>query len=150
MPSRPEQTPRSLTIPEIRQYVAAYGNAAKRAVKEANFDGVELHGANGYLLEQFLQDVSNKRTDEYGGSIEGRCRFVLEVLAAVVKEVGEERVAIRLSPWGTVLGESMHARRCSEMLTSPRYGNARTQTYIHVPRHPHQGTVSSLCLYPRH
>ncbi|KDQ28748.1 hypothetical protein PLEOSDRAFT_1038318 [Pleurotus ostreatus PC15] len=107
MPSRPELTPRALTIPEIRQYVAAYGNAAKRAVNEAKFDGVELHGANGYLLEQFLQDVSNKRTDEYGGSIEGRCRFVLEVLAAVVKEVGEERVAIRLSPWGTVLDMGM-------------------------------------------
>ncbi len=135
MPSRPEPAPRALTIAEINQYVAAYANAARRAVKEANFDGVELHGANGYLLDQFLQDVSNKRTDEYGGSVEGRCRFVLEVIDAVVNEVGEERVAIRLSPWGTFLGELPHAPDCSEMLTSPRHGNGRSQTYIHVPRH---------------
>jgi 12-oxophytodienoic acid reductase len=65
----------------------------------AGFDGVEIHGANGYLIEQFLKDSSNDRTDEYGGSLENRCRFALEVVDAVVKEVGGDRVGIRLSPF---------------------------------------------------
>ena len=71
----------------------------------AGFDGVELHGANGYLIDQFLQDVSNRRTDEYGGSIENRSRFALEVIEAVSKAIGQERTAIRLSPWNDVHGE---------------------------------------------
>lgn len=61
--------------------------------------GVEIHGANGYIIDQFLQDVANNRTDEYGGSVANRSRFGLEVVDAVVKAVGEERTAIRLSPW---------------------------------------------------
>ena len=61
--------------------------------------GVEIHGANGYIVDQFLQDVANNRTDEYGGSVANRSRFPLEVIDAVTKAVGEERTAIRLSPW---------------------------------------------------
>ncbi|EGN94613.1 hypothetical protein SERLA73DRAFT_188595 [Serpula lacrymans var. lacrymans S7.3] len=91
--------PRSLTIPEIKEYVQAYATAASNAVHKAGFDGVEIHGANGYLIDQFLQDVSNKRTDEYGGSIENRSRFALEVVDAVVNAVGPQKTAIRLSPW---------------------------------------------------
>lgn len=78
-----------------------YAHAADNAVNKAGFDGVEIHGANGYLLDQFFQDVSNKRTDEYGGSLEGRLRFGMEVVQAVTKAVGQEKVGIRLSPWGT-------------------------------------------------
>ncbi|EPS98169.1 NADH flavin oxidoreductase/NADH oxidase [Fomitopsis schrenkii] len=95
------RTPRPLTIQEIKEYFDAYANAARNAVR-AGFDGVELHGANGYLIDQFLQDVSNHRTDAYGGSIENRARFALEVIEVIAKAIGPERTAIRLSPWGDV------------------------------------------------
>ena len=65
----------------------------------AGFDGVEIHNANGYLLDQFIQDVSNNRTDEYGGSIENRARFALEIIEACVKAIGASKVGIRFSPW---------------------------------------------------
>jgi len=76
-------------------------------VHKAGFDGVEIHGANGYLIQQFLEDVSNKRTDEYGGSPENRSRFALEVVDAVVKAVGASKTSFRLSPWGTYLDMRM-------------------------------------------
>ncbi|KAJ3546905.1 hypothetical protein NM688_g5465 [Phlebia brevispora] len=91
--------PRPLTIPEIQEYVQLYATAAYNAVYRAGFDGVEVHGANGCLVDQFLQDVSNKRTDEYGGTVENRSRFALEVVDAVVKKIGAEKTAIQLSPW---------------------------------------------------
>ncbi|KAI0779336.1 NADH:flavin oxidoreductase/NADH oxidase [Fomes fomentarius] len=94
-----DDVPRELTIAEIKQYAEWFGKAASNAVHGAGFDGVEIHGANGYLVDGFLQDVSNKRTDEYGGSIENRARFALEVVDATVKAVGEKKSAIRLSPW---------------------------------------------------
>lgn len=90
--------PRRLTKEEIPQIVDDFRKAARNAI-EAGFDGVEIHGANGYIIEQFLKDSANDRTDEYGGSIENRCRFALEVVDAVVKEVGGHRVGIRLSPF---------------------------------------------------
>ncbi|KAK7036560.1 hypothetical protein VNI00_011493 [Paramarasmius palmivorus] len=93
--------PRPLTIDEIHEFIRYYATAADNAVNKAGFDGVEIHGANGYLIDQFLQDVSNKRTDEYGGNIEKRARFALEVVDAVTKVVGEKRTGLRLSPWGT-------------------------------------------------
>ena len=96
--------PRPLTNAEVKEYVGLYAKAAANAVHGAGFDGVEIHGANGYLIDQFLQDVSNKRTDEYGGSIENRARFALEVVEAVAKEIGEKKTGIRLSPWGRFNG----------------------------------------------
>ncbi|THU76784.1 FMN-linked oxidoreductase [Dendrothele bispora CBS 962.96] len=96
--------PRPLTIPEIKEYIALYAQAASNAVHKAGFDGVEIHGASGYLIDQFLQDVSNKRTDEYGGSVENRTRFALEVVDAVVKAVEPRKTAIRISPWNTFQG----------------------------------------------
>ncbi|KAI0296960.1 putative NADPH2 dehydrogenase chain OYE2 [Multifurca ochricompacta] len=90
--------PRELTVSEINEYTQLYAKAASNAI-EAGFDGVEIHSANGYLLDQFLQDVTNHRTDNYGGSVENRLRFPLAVVDAVVKAVGAERTAIRLSPW---------------------------------------------------
>ncbi|KAJ7642833.1 putative NADPH2 dehydrogenase chain OYE2 [Mycena rosella] len=93
--------PRALSVAEIEGYVAIYAQAARNAIA-AGCDGVEVHAANGYLPDQFLQDVSNTRTDAYGGSIVNRARFVLEVVDAVVAAVGPERTAIRFSPWSTV------------------------------------------------
>ncbi|PIL29744.1 hypothetical protein GSI_08183 [Ganoderma sinense ZZ0214-1] len=90
-----------ITYAEIKQYAEWFATAARNAVEGAGFDGVEVHGANGYLVDQFLQDVSNTRTDEYGGSIENRARFVLEVMDAIVAAVGATKAAIRLSPWST-------------------------------------------------
>ncbi|KAJ7058349.1 hypothetical protein C8F01DRAFT_1147949 [Mycena amicta] len=97
---------RPLTIEEIKEYVELYAQAARNAI-EAGFDGVEVHSANGYLPDQFLQDITNKRTDDYGGSIENRSRFVLEVVDAVVQAVGANRTAIRFSPWGQFAGMGM-------------------------------------------
>ncbi len=94
---KPLVTPRALETAEIPGIVADYAHAAKRA-KEAGFDGVEIHAANGYLLQQFLSDKTNKRTDQYGGSIENRTRIVVEVVDAVVKVWGGDRVGIRLAP----------------------------------------------------
>ncbi|KII83263.1 hypothetical protein PLICRDRAFT_452974 [Plicaturopsis crispa FD-325 SS-3] len=90
--------PRPLTIPEIQEAVQQYARAAQNAIR-AGVDGVELHGAHGYLIDQFLQDVSNKRTDAYGGSVENRARFGLEVVEAVTKAIGAKRTGIRISPW---------------------------------------------------
>jgi NADPH2 dehydrogenase len=92
-------SPRPLTVPEIHEYAQLYAQAALNAVEGAGFDGVEIYGANGYLVDQFIQDTSNRRTDDYGGSPEKRSRFALEVVEAVAKAVGPERTAIRLSPW---------------------------------------------------
>ncbi|KAF8215665.1 hypothetical protein K438DRAFT_1704537 [Mycena galopus ATCC 62051] len=97
-------TPRPLSVEEIDEYVQLYAKAASNAVHKAGFDGVEIHGANGYLLDQFLHDGSNTRTDAYGGSIENRARFPLQVVDAVVKAVGQKKTALRVSPWGTVEG----------------------------------------------
>ena len=94
-------SPRPLAVEEIKTYVQWYADAADKAVNKAGFDGVELHFANGYLPDQFLQDVSNQRTDEYGGSIENRARFPLEIIEAVANTVGEDRVGFRVSPWNT-------------------------------------------------
>ncbi|KAL9546250.1 hypothetical protein MBANPS3_006753 [Mucor bainieri] len=91
------EVPRPLTIDEIKFIVGEYAQAAKNAI-EAGFDGVEIHGALGYLVDQFINNSSNNRTDIYGGSVENRSRFALEVVDAVVTAVGEERTAIRFSP----------------------------------------------------
>ena len=90
--------PRALDAGELPGIVHAYAVAARSAVETAGFDGVEIHGANGYLLDQFLKDGSNKRTDDYGGSIENRARLLLETTRAVVDAVGGGKTGIRLSP----------------------------------------------------
>ncbi|CDF89214.1 ZYBA0S03-11848g1_1 [Zygosaccharomyces bailii CLIB 213] len=88
-----------VTKEEIKQYIRGYVKAAKNCI-DVGADGVEIHSANGYLLNQFLDPISNKRTDEYGGSIENRARFTLEVVDAIVEAVGPSKVGIRLSPYG--------------------------------------------------
>jgi N-ethylmaleimide reductase len=94
---KPLETPRALELEEIPGIVAQYGEAAENA-RAAGFDGVELHGANGYLIDQFLRDGTNKRTDAYGGSIENRARFLVEAVEAAAKAIGADRVGVRLSP----------------------------------------------------
>ncbi|MGX7873870.1 alkene reductase [Mesorhizobium sp. ORM6] len=96
-------TPRALTTEEVRQTVADFRNAARSAI-EAGADGIEIHGANAYLVQQFFAPSANTRTDEYGGSIENRARFAIEVASAIAQEIGADRTAIRLSPGTTIWG----------------------------------------------
>ncbi|XP_077231575.1 12-oxophytodienoate reductase 2-like [Tasmannia lanceolata] len=94
--------PRRLRTDEIPQIIDDFRLAARNAI-EAGFDGVEIHGAHGYLIDQFMKDQVNDRTDEYGGSLENRCRFALEVVEAVANEIGAHRLGIRLSPFATFM-----------------------------------------------
>ncbi|UXI03665.1 alkene reductase [Photobacterium sp. TY1-4] len=95
--------PREMTKADIQQVVAEYRQAALNAI-EAGFDGIELHAANGYLINQFIDSESNHRTDEYGGSLENRLRFLDEVVGALVDAIGAERVGVRLAPFTTLNG----------------------------------------------
>jgi N-ethylmaleimide reductase len=97
---QPFVTPRELARGEIAEVVGQFRTAAGRAL-EAGFDGVEIHAANGYLIDQFLRDGTNRRTDDYGGTLESRARLLLEVTAAAVDVWGQDRVGVRLSPVGT-------------------------------------------------
>lgn len=127
---QPFVTPRVLETGEIAGIVAAYA-AATRNAREAGFDGVEIHGANGYLIDQFLRDGTNHRTDAYGGSIENRARFLREVIEAVVGAWSSDRVGLRLSPVGKFNDMSdsdpaAHFAAVAEML------NAYTLAWLHL------------------
>ena len=100
-------TPKSMSADDLLSTKAEFVTAAKNAI-ESGFDGVELHGANGYLLEQFLSPASNVRTDSYGGSIENRSRFVLEVVIAVADAIGKDKTGIRFSPYGVASDMSLY------------------------------------------
>lgn len=97
---KPNGTPRALSPIDLKKVRDEFVNSAKLGL-EAGFDGIELHGANGYLLEQFLHPRTNQRTDAYGGSVQNRARFVIEVARAVADAIGADRTGIRLSPWST-------------------------------------------------
>ncbi|MCX7348587.1 MAG: alkene reductase [Alphaproteobacteria bacterium] len=97
---KPHPTPEPMTEADIKATIAEFGYAARNAVA-AGCDGVELHAANGYLLEQFIRPTSNQRTDRYGGPVENRARFVIEAAGAAIAAIGAEKVGIRLSPYGT-------------------------------------------------
>jgi len=131
-------TPKAMTAEELIQTKNEFVAAARNAV-EAGFDGVELHSANGYLLEQFLSPVSNIRTDNYGGSIENRCRFVLEVVVAVVDAIGKDQTAIRLSPYG-VASDMPHYPEIDATYTylAEQLNNAGI-VYIHLVDHSAMG-----------
>ncbi|KAI3601594.1 flavinoxidoreductase/NADHoxidase [Moniliophthora roreri] len=131
--SKDEPAPRPLTVEEIHEYAELYGKAAANAVHKAGFDGVEIHGANGYLIDQFLQDVSNKRTDEYGGSVENRCRFALQVVKKVTEAVGVERTGIRMGPWTEFQDMGMeNPKPTFSYLISQLKENYPKMSYIHV------------------
>jgi len=130
--------PKAMSAEEIAQTKAEFVSASKNAM-EAGFDGVELHGANGYLLEQFLSPVSNIRTDNYGGSIENRCRFVLELVSAVAEHIGKENTAIRLSPYG-VASDMPHYPEIDATYTYMAEQLDKTGlVYIHIVDHSAMG-----------
>ena len=131
---RPVPTPRALSIGEIKTLVDQYGTAADLA-RQAGFDGVELHGANGYLLDQFLRDGSNLREDEYGGSLENRMRFPLEVVRAVLQSFEPQRVGYRISPNNAFHGmsDSNTVETFSELV---RRLNELQIGYVHIFEFP--------------
>jgi len=124
------ESPRALTISEIKIQIQNFAKAARRAI-DAGLDGVEIHAANGFLIDQFTRDSSNQRNDEYGGSIANRLRFMREVVAAVCMEIGSERVGIRLSPtnstWG--ISDSQYQDTFSEAVEQL---NEFSLAYVHV------------------
>ncbi|MEQ1913716.1 MAG: alkene reductase, partial [Sideroxydans sp.] len=106
---QPHPVPSEMTEEDIATAISEYANASKRAV-EAGFDGVELHGANGYLIDQFLNTASNQRTDKWGGSVENRIRFAVEVAKASAAAIGAERIGMRISPYGAFNGTAPDAK----------------------------------------
>jgi NADPH2 dehydrogenase len=109
--------PREMTAAEIERVIGEYASAARGAVEVGGFDGVEIHGANGYLVDQFTQSVSNRRTDAWGGSVERRARFALAVAKAVSDAVGRERTGIRLSPYSEFQSMRMPPGELEEQFT---------------------------------
>lgn len=131
-------TPKKMSLAELKHTKEEFVLASKNAI-EAGFDGVELHGANGYLLEQFLSPISNIRTDNYGGSIENRCRFVIEVASAVTEAIGKDKVGIRLSPYG-VASDMPHYPEIDETYTFlVKKLNDLGLLYIHIVDHSAMG-----------
>jgi N-ethylmaleimide reductase len=131
-------TPEAMTEADIKTAIEEYAQAAKNAVA-AEFDGVELHGANGYLLEQFIRPNSNQRTDRYGGSIENRARFVLEVADAVIAAIGKDRVGMRLSPYGVFNDMPPYEGMEADYTYLAEQLNARGLVYIHLVDHSPMG-----------
>ncbi|WP_310462604.1 alkene reductase [Sphaerotilus sp.] len=135
---QPHTPARAMTDADIAHAVGEYAQAARLAI-EAGFDGIELHAANGYLIEQFLNANVNTRTDGYGGSIAGRNRFALEVVRATVDAIGAERVGIRLSPYGVFNGTGAFADVDAQYLALVRELSALGLMYVHVLDHSAMG-----------
>ena len=135
---RPADVPHALTAAEIAEVVAQYATSASLAI-EAGFDGVELHGANGYLIEQFLNANVNRRTDGYGGSAEARNRFALEVARATVAAIGADRVAMRVSPYGAFNSTGAFDGVDAQYLALARELSALGLVYLHLVDHSSMG-----------
>jgi N-ethylmaleimide reductase len=135
---QPNATPQAMSQADIKATIAEYQQAAVNAVA-AGFDGVELHSANGYLLEQFIRPTSNLRTDRYGGGIENRARFVLEVADAAIAAIGNDRVGIRLSPFGVFNDMPLYAAMESDYTYLAGQLDARGLLYIHLVDHSSMG-----------
>lgn len=141
--------PRPLDSSEIPQIVDHYRQSAVNAIR-AGFDGIEIHGAHGYLIDQFLKDGINERRDEYGGSISNRCRFLMQVVKAVVSAIGAERVGVRISPAIDHL-DAMDSDPLGlglavvERLNNLQQELGRKLTYLHVtqPRYTAYGQTES-------
>ena len=136
---QPHSTPKAMTQADIAATVDEYVQSAKLAI-EAGFDGVELHAANGYLIEQFLNANVNQRTDGYGGSIEGRNRFALEVARATVAAIGADKVGIRMSPHGVLGGTGTFPEVDAQYLALTDALSSLGLAYIHVLDHSALGT----------
>lgn len=135
---QPHAAPTAMTEADIAQAVEEYVSAAQLAIK-AGFDGIELHAANGYLMEQFLNANVNKRTDAYGGSAEARNRFTLEVAAACVKAIGGDKVGIRISPYGVFNGTGSFDGLEEQYLTLTRALSDMGLVYLHLVDHSAMG-----------
>jgi N-ethylmaleimide reductase len=130
--------PKEMTLHDIEETENEYVSAAKNAI-EAGFDGVELHGANGYLIDQFINTATNKRTDKYGGTMENRARFVIEVAAKVAEAIGPEKTGIRLSPYGAFNDmESFEGLEDTFEYIAQELGKLNL-AYIHVVDHSSMG-----------
>ena len=135
---KPNAMPQEMTESDIKAAIEEFAQAAKNAMA-AGFDGVELHGANGYLLEQFIRPSSNRRTDRYGGPIENRARFALEVADAVIGAIGKDKVGIRLSPFGVFNDMPAYAAMEADYAYLARQLDAAGLVYIHLVDHSPMG-----------
>ena len=135
---KPHPVPLAMSDADIRAAIEEFAQAAKNALA-AGFDGIELHSANGYLLEQFLRPNSNQRTDRYGGAIENRARFVLEVADAVTGAIGKDKVGIRLSPFGVFNDMPLYDAMEADYTYLAQQLNARGLVYIHLVDHSSMG-----------
>jgi N-ethylmaleimide reductase len=135
---KPFPTPHAMTEADIKTATKEFVQGAKNAM-QAGFDGVELHGANGYLLEQFIRPTSNRRTDDYGGPIEKRSRFVLETTEAVIRAIGKEKVGIRLSPFGVFNDMPDYPEQEADYEYLAQQLNQQQVLYLHVVDHSSMG-----------
>jgi N-ethylmaleimide reductase len=135
---KPHPVPQAMTDADIERAIREYAQAAKSAIK-AGFDGIELHSANGYLLEQFLRPNTNQRTDGYGGPIGKRARFVREVGEAVIAAIGKDKVGIRLSPFGVFNDMPLYDRIEEDYAYLAQELNAWGLLYIHLVDHSAMG-----------
>ncbi len=135
---KPHPVPHAMTEADIKTAIAEFVTAAKNAVA-AGFDGIELHGANGYLLEQFIRPNTNIRTDGYGGSIENRARFVIEVVEATTAAIGKDKVGIRLSPFGVFNDMPLYDAMESDYTYIAQQLNKTGLMYVHLVDHSSMG-----------
>jgi N-ethylmaleimide reductase len=135
---KPHPVPQAMTEVDIKSTIEEFVQAAENAVT-AGFDGIELHSANGYLLEQFIRPNTNQRTDGYGGRIENRSRFVLEVAKAVVDAIGKDKVGIRLSPFGVFNDMPLYDTMEGDYTYLAQQLNARGLVYVHLVDHSPMG-----------
>ena len=135
---KPNGSPHAMTEADIQSTIAEFAQSARNAIA-AGCDGVELHGANGYLLEQFIRPNSNQRTDRYGGAIENRAQFVLEVVDAVINAIGKNKVGIRLSPFGVFNDMPLYDAMEADYTYLAQQLNARGLLYVHLVDHSSMG-----------
>jgi N-ethylmaleimide reductase len=135
---KPNATPEAMSAADITAAIEEFAQAGRNALT-AGFDGIELHSANGYLLEQFLRPSSNKRSDRYGGAIENRARFVLEVTEAVIDAIGKDRVGIRLSPFGVFNDMPVYPEMEADYTYIAGELNKRGPVYVHLVDHSAMG-----------
>jgi len=135
---KPHSAPQAMTEADIQTTIAEFAQAAKNAVA-AGFDGIELHGANGYLLEQFIRPNTNQRTDGYGGPIEKRARFVLESAEATIAAIGRDKVGIRLSPFGVFNDMPLYDSMEADYTYLAQRLNTLELLYIHLVDHSPMG-----------
>lgn len=135
---KPHSMPHAMTEADIKSTIAEFVQGAKNAVA-AGCDGIEIHGANGYLIEQFIRPTSNQRTDSYGGSIENRARFVLEIAQACIAAIGKEKVGIRLSPYGVFNDLPDYPDMAADYAYLAEKLNAQGLVYLHVVDHAPMG-----------